>query len=325
MEVTGVDRPAARRAVDGAGGSVRTAIVMVKRGLDRPAAEALLAARRSPGPGHPRRSASGGGIMTERPMLAVGLMSGTSLDGMDAALVRVRGPTAVELLEFVHLPYTAEHRRRIEAAIAAGGTARAGAPACRRRRLGGRGGAAGAGGCRISGPAISTSSPFRARPSGTSRRWSPGSSASPRSLAEAFGVRVVSGFRGRATSRREGRARRWCRSPTCCCSAPIIPGCCSMSAGWRTSPGCRAARPTMAPSRSTPVPAWRSSMRWPGSPTRGALRRRRRAGRGRPGGRGRAGRAAGRPVLRRAAAQEHRAGAVRAGVYRGAGGARPAA
>ncbi len=43
MDVTGVDRAAARRAIDQAEGSVRTAIVMVKRRLDRPAAEALLA------------------------------------------------------------------------------------------------------------------------------------------------------------------------------------------------------------------------------------------------------------------------------------------
>jgi len=44
MEVTGADRAAARRAIDEAGGSVRTAIVMVARGLPREAAEALLLA-----------------------------------------------------------------------------------------------------------------------------------------------------------------------------------------------------------------------------------------------------------------------------------------
>lgn len=60
--------------------------------------------------------------MTERPALAVGLMSGTSLDGMDAALVRLAGPTRAELLAFTTLPYTHEHRRRIEAAIEEGGT-----------------------------------------------------------------------------------------------------------------------------------------------------------------------------------------------------------
>lgn len=43
MEVTGVEREAARAAIEAAGGSVRTAIVMVRTGLDRAGAEALLA------------------------------------------------------------------------------------------------------------------------------------------------------------------------------------------------------------------------------------------------------------------------------------------
>lgn len=55
--------------------------------------------------------------MTERPTLAVGLMSGTSLDGMDAALVRFLGPTQVELVAFAHRPYHPEERREIEEAI----------------------------------------------------------------------------------------------------------------------------------------------------------------------------------------------------------------
>jgi anhydro-N-acetylmuramic acid kinase len=50
----------------------------------------------------------------------VGLMSGTSLDGMDAALVRFHGPTHVELLDFVHRPYDAEERERLAAALEAG-------------------------------------------------------------------------------------------------------------------------------------------------------------------------------------------------------------
>lgn len=60
--------------------------------------------------------------MTERPTLAVGLMSGTSLDGMDAALVRFRGPTHAELAGFTHLPYTRDFRQRISAAIEHGTT-----------------------------------------------------------------------------------------------------------------------------------------------------------------------------------------------------------
>ena len=55
--------------------------------------------------------------MTERPTLAIGLMSGTSLDGMDAALVRLEGPTHATLLDFVTRPYTPEERAQIRSAL----------------------------------------------------------------------------------------------------------------------------------------------------------------------------------------------------------------
>ncbi len=55
--------------------------------------------------------------MTERPTLAIGLMSGTSLDGMDAALVRFQGPTHATLLEFVTRPYTDAERAQLRQAL----------------------------------------------------------------------------------------------------------------------------------------------------------------------------------------------------------------
>jgi N-acetylmuramic acid 6-phosphate etherase len=42
METTGADRAKARAALDAAGGSVKTAIVMLRRALARPEAEKLL-------------------------------------------------------------------------------------------------------------------------------------------------------------------------------------------------------------------------------------------------------------------------------------------
>ena len=59
--------------------------------------------------------------MKEPPTLAIGLMSGTSLDGVDAALVRFEGPTHCHLLHFVTRAYTAAERDQILSAIAAGG------------------------------------------------------------------------------------------------------------------------------------------------------------------------------------------------------------
>jgi len=58
--------------------------------------------------------------MTERPILAIGLMSGTSLDGMDAALVRLHGPTHADLIDFVTRPYTDDERAELRHALAGG-------------------------------------------------------------------------------------------------------------------------------------------------------------------------------------------------------------
>ena len=44
-------------------------------------------------------------------------MSGTSLDGMDAALVRFYGPTRAELLGFAHRAYTPEERGLLETTL----------------------------------------------------------------------------------------------------------------------------------------------------------------------------------------------------------------
>lgn len=55
--------------------------------------------------------------MTARPELMVGLMSGTSLDGMDAALVRFNGSTRAELVGFVHRRYTLDQREELLRAL----------------------------------------------------------------------------------------------------------------------------------------------------------------------------------------------------------------
>ncbi|HEU5039922.1 MAG TPA: anhydro-N-acetylmuramic acid kinase, partial [Gemmatimonadales bacterium] len=68
--------------------------------------------------------------MTERATLAVGLMSGTSLDGVDAALVRFDGPTRASLIAYLTRPYTDDERAEIRAALDPAGAV--GAPALAR-------------------------------------------------------------------------------------------------------------------------------------------------------------------------------------------------
>ena len=53
-------------------------------------------------------------------MVGVGLMSGTSLDGVDAALVRIESPTHATLLDFVTRPYDDAERAEVRAALQPG-------------------------------------------------------------------------------------------------------------------------------------------------------------------------------------------------------------
>ena len=55
--------------------------------------------------------------MPERLWTAVGLMSGTSLDGIDAALVRTDGVDRVEPVGFVSVPYTKAFRARLRGVL----------------------------------------------------------------------------------------------------------------------------------------------------------------------------------------------------------------
>lgn len=63
--------------------------------------------------------------MSEAPQLLVGLMSGTSLDGVDAALVRIAGVSSLELIAFAQRPYSGSERARIEGVLGGSGIAEA--------------------------------------------------------------------------------------------------------------------------------------------------------------------------------------------------------
>lgn len=54
------------------------------------------------------------------PVLAVGLMSGTSMDGIDAALLETDGEAKLRPVAFATIPYDADFRARLSAAVAAG-------------------------------------------------------------------------------------------------------------------------------------------------------------------------------------------------------------
>ncbi len=134
--------------------------------------------------------------MSERPTLGVGLMSGTSLDGMDAALVRCDGPTHVQLLHFHSRPYSAAERETILSALASGGTrelallhARIGAwasEAVETLLAESHTRASDLGFIAMHGQTVWHEPP--------SVSWQLGE---PAMVAERFGVRVVSGFRAR--------------------------------------------------------------------------------------------------------------------------------
>lgn len=137
--------------------------------------------------------------MSERPTLGVGLMSGTSLDGVDAALVRFEGPTHAALLDFITRPYDEAERRELHAALDPGARADAATFARLHVRI-----------AEWAADAVqillaqshtpATELGFIAFPGQTVWHEPPAVTwqlGEPAVLAERFGVRVVSGFRPR--------------------------------------------------------------------------------------------------------------------------------
>lgn len=194
--------------------------------------------------------------MTARPALVVGLMSGTSLDGMDAALVRLRSATEAELVGFVHRRYTTEQREELLRALEGEATPRDYAKlhvrladwageAVERLLAQTKVKATDLAGIGFPGQTLWHEPPIVS--------WQLGE---PAVLVERFGTKVVSGFRASDVAA-GGRAPRSSRSPTWSSSAPrTIPASSSTSVGWPTSPTCLGAGCPKGPSRSTPVPAW---------------------------------------------------------------------
>lgn len=57
----------------------------------------------------------------DTPILAIGLMSGTSMDGIDAALLRTDGAAVVEPIAHLTVPYTPEFRRKLRSVLGGAG------------------------------------------------------------------------------------------------------------------------------------------------------------------------------------------------------------
>jgi len=134
--------------------------------------------------------------VTERPTLGVGLMSGTSLNGMDAALVRFEGPTRAHLLAFASRPYSPAERHELQAVLEGGPPARFAHMHAQLAQWAGEAVQA----VLEAGGALPIDLDFIAFPGQTIWHepplvtWQLGD---PAALAERFGVRVVSDFRAR--------------------------------------------------------------------------------------------------------------------------------
>src|SRR3990172_1339299 len=64
-------------------------------------------------------------IINKQERLVVGLMSGTSMDGVDAALVKIKGnglKTKIELIKFICMPYESSLVESLEEIISKGST-----------------------------------------------------------------------------------------------------------------------------------------------------------------------------------------------------------
>ncbi len=134
--------------------------------------------------------------MTPQPTLGIGLMSGTSLDGVDAALVRITGTAGVELARFAFRPYAHTERDEILRAIAGGP-----APELARLHVHLAEWAAQAVDIVLAEAKVRpTQLGFIAFPGQTVWHEPPRVTwqlGEPAVLAERFGVRIVSGFRAR--------------------------------------------------------------------------------------------------------------------------------